>query len=258
MHETPPQAPHSPGDTASSESAPTVTAEDGLAPNGPNPNEQAAKDTAPGGSPVLNAIEARVLGCLVEKAATTPDAYPLTLNSLHLACNQKTSRDPVMNIEVGEVGHALHTLEEKKLVRVARGARVLRYEHTIDAPLGLTARSRALIAMLMLRGPQTQAELHTRCERLADFPDAAMVTDSLDRLMQREPALVICLGRSSGQREDRYMHLLCGPVSLENLPTSRSESAGSRSRNSDLEARIDELERIVDELRTRIDARDKQ
>ncbi|HET8940514.1 MAG TPA: YceH family protein [Rudaea sp.] len=208
--------------------------------------------------PTLTTIEARALGCLVEKAATTPDVYPLTLNSLHLACNQKTSRDPVMNLEVGEVGHALHTLEEKKLVRVARGARVLRYEHTIDAPLGLTPRSRALIAMLLLRGPQTQAELHARCERLADFPDAEMIADTLDRLMQREPALVICLGRSSGQREDRYMHLLCGPVSLENLPVARADSGGNRSRTADLEARIDELERIVEQLRNRIDACDQQ
>ncbi len=213
-------------------------------PNDPSPT--------PTGSVVLDAVEARVLGCLVEKAATTPDVYPLTLNSLHLACNQKTNRDPVMNIEVGQVGHALHTLEDKKLVRVARGARVLRYEHTIDAPLGLTPRSRALIAMLLLRGPQTQAELHTRCERLADFPDAAMVDDTLNRLIERDPALIVRIPRSGGQREDRYMHLLCGPVSLENLPAPRSESAGSRSRSADLEARIEELERIVAELQNRI------
>ncbi|MGH8041652.1 MAG: YceH family protein [Rudaea sp.] len=213
--------------------------------------------TSPTGLVVLTAVEARVLGCLIEKAATTPDAYPLTLNSLHLACNQKTSRDPVMNVDVGAVGHALHTLEEKKLVRVERGARALRYEHTIDAPLGLTARSRAVIAMLMLRGPQTLGELHTRCERLADFPDAAMLGDTLDRLITREPALVIRIPRGSGQREDRYMHLLCGPVSLENLPTSHADS-GARSRSSDLEARIEELERVVEELRNRLDGRNPE
>lgn len=205
---------------------------------------------------VLNAIEARVLGCLIEKAATTPDAYPLTLNSLHLACNQKTSRDPVMSVDLGAVGHALHTLEEKKLVRVERGARALRYEHTIDAPLGLTARSRAVIAMLMLRGQQTQAELHTRCERLADFPDAAMLGDTLDRLITREPAMAIRIPRGSGQREDRYMHLLCGPVSVESLRVAHADSGGVRSRSSDLEARIEVLERAVEELRNRLDGRD--
>ena len=201
---------------------------------------------------VLDAVEARVLGCLIEKAATTPDAYPLTLNSLHLACNQKTSRDPVMNVDVGAVGHALHTLEEKNLVRVERGARALRYEHTIDAPLGLMARSRAVIAMLMLRGAQTHAELHTRCERLADFPDAAILGDTLERLIARGPALVIRIPRGSGQREDRYMHLLCGPVSLENLPAPHADS-GARSRSPDLEARLEVLERAVEELRNRLD-----
>ncbi|MEO8801905.1 MAG: DUF480 domain-containing protein [Rudaea sp.] len=204
---------------------------------------------------VLNAIEARVLGCLIEKAATTPDAYPLTLNSLHLACNQKTNRDPVMNVDLGAVGHALHTLEEKKLVRVERGARALRYEHTVDAPLGLTARSRAVIAMLMLRGPQTQGELQIRCERLADFPDAAMLGDTLDRLITREPGMAIRIPRSSGQREDRYMHLLCGPVSVENLRAAHAESGGARSRSAELEARVEALERSVEELRSRLDGR---
>lgn len=213
--------------------------------------------TSPNELVVLTAIEARVLGCLIEKAATTPDAYPLTLNSLHLACNQKTSRDPVMNLEVGAVGHALHTLEEKNLVRVERGARALRYEHTVDAPLGLTTRSRAVIAMLLLRGAQTQGELHTRCERLADFPDVASLGDTLDRLIAREPAPVIRIPRGSGQREDRYMHLLCGPVSLENLPVAHADSR-SRSRSSDLEARIEVLERAVEELRNRLDGRNPE
>lgn len=213
--------------------------------------------TPPTGLVVLDTIEARVLGCLIEKAATTPDAYPLTLNSLHLACNQKTNRDPVMNVEVGAVGHALHTLEEKRLVGVERGARALRYEYTVDAPLGLMARSRAIIAMLMLRGPQTHGELLARCERLADFPDAAMLGDTLERLIAREPALVIRIPRGSGQREDRYMHLLCGPVSLENLLAPRPDSA-ARSRSSDLEVRIEVLERAVDELRNRLDGRDPE
>ena len=212
-------------------------------------------ESTPADLVVLTAIEARALGCLVEKAATTPDVYPLTLNALHLACNQKTNRDPIMNAELGDVGHALHTLEEKQLVSVGRGARVLRYEHTIDAALNLTTRSRAVIALLLLRGAQTQAELFTRSERLADFPDPAMLGDTLDRLIGREPALVMRIGRSSGQREDRYMHLLSGPVSIENLPAC-IEPGASRLRGADLEARVEALERMVAELQQKFEVRD--
>lgn len=205
---------------------------------------------------VLSAIEARVLGCLVEKAATTPDVYPLTLNAVHVACNQKTNRDPIMNAELGDIGHALHTLGEKNLVRVAYGARALRYEHTIDAALNLTPRPRALIALLLLRGAQTQAELYTRSERLADFPDQAMIGDMLERLITREPALVVCIGRSAGQREDRYMHLLSGPVSIDSLPTRHSIADSATASAADLEARLEALERVVAELQKRLEARE--
>lgn len=199
---------------------------------------------------MLTALEARVLGSLVEKAATTPEVYPLTLNATQVACNQKTNREPVMNAELGAVGQALRTLEEKHLVRVGYGARVARYEHTIDATLNLTTRSRAIVAMLLLRGPQTQAELFTRTQRLADFPDNDILGDTLDRLIAREPALVVRMGRASGQREDRYMHLLCGPVSIENFPVARAQ-ADNRN-HDDLEARIEALERIVADLQRRI------
>jgi uncharacterized protein YceH (UPF0502 family) len=209
----------------------------------------------------LTALEARVLGCLIEKAATTPEVYPLTLNATHLACNQKSNRDPIMNAELGAVGQALRTLEDKRLVRVVHGARALRYEHTIDAALNLTARARAVIALLLLRGPQTQNELLTRSERLADFPDAALLGDTLERFAAREPPLVINVGRAPGQREDRYMHLLCGPVSIEDLPVARAkahdEPAASADRLAELEARIEALEHAVEELRShRVDGSD--
>ena len=205
----------------------------------------------------LTALEARVLGSLIEKAATTPEAYPLTLNSTQLACNQKTSREPVMNAELGAVGHTLKTLEEKKLVRQSYGARVPRFEHTIDSALELTTRSRAIIGMLLLRGPQTQAELYTRTQRLADFPDAEILGDTLDRLIAREPALVVRIGRASGQREDRYMHTLCGPVSVEMISAARAvkdETHRNDSDRDDLTLRVEELERIVAELQQKIDA----
>jgi uncharacterized protein len=209
-------------------------------------------ESAPAERVVLTALEARVLGCLIEKAATTPDVYPLTANAVHLACNQKTSREPVMNAELGDVGHTLRTLEEKGLARVVHGARVLRHEHTVDAAMNLMPRPRAVIAMLLLRGPQTLSELHARTERLADFPDSAILGDTLERLITREPPLVIRIGRGSGQREDRYMHLLCGPVSVDSLPARRVEPAAGRSSSGDLEARIEVLERLVAQLQEKL------
>jgi len=212
---------------------------------------EADTPTTPAGATLvsLTAMEARVLGCLMEKAVTTPDAYPLTLNALQLACNQKTNREPVMHAEIGEVGHALHTLEQKKLARVVHGARALRYEHTADSTLGLTARARAVIALLLLRGPQTQAELLSRSERLADFPDPAILGDMLQRLIERDPALITCVGRSSGQREDRYMHLLSGPVRIEHPAVHEAEPALGGDDHRRLEARVEVLERSVMQLR---------
>jgi len=213
-------------------------------------------DTTPPPEPaglVLTAVEARALGCLIEKAATTPDVYPLTLNALQSACNQKTSRDPIMHVELGEAGHALHTLQEKKLARVEHGARVLRYAHTADSALNLTQRPLTVIALLLLRGPQTAAELYTRSERLADFPDPESLGDTLERLLARDPPLLVRIGRGSGQREDRYMHTLAGPVSIENLP-SRSETR-EPTRVEGLESRIETLEQEVAELRRLLQAR---
>jgi uncharacterized protein YceH (UPF0502 family) len=161
-----------------------------------------------------------------------------------------------MHAEIGAVGHALHTLEEKNLVRVERGARALRYEHTIGAALNLSARARAVIALLLLRGPQTHAELFTRSERLADFSDPAMLGDTLDRLIARNPALVVRIGRASGQREDRYMHLLCGPVSIENQPPPRSESRGDENQHADLEARVEALERALAEIQAKLESKE--
>jgi uncharacterized protein YceH (UPF0502 family) len=224
-----------------------------------------SEPAAPASGPVpmqLTALEARVLGCLIEKAATTPEVYPLTLNAAHLACNQKSNRDPLMNVEPGAVGQALRTLEDKHLARVVHGARALRYEHTVDNALSLTTRSRAVIALLLLRGAQTQNELLTRSARLADFPDSAILGDTLDRLIAREPALVIRIGRGPGQREDRYMHLLCGPVSSEASTPRRDNDEDEphpgrgespEARYAALEARVEELERAVAELRAKIE-----
>ena len=216
----------------------------------------------PGGIPPLSAIEARVLGCLIEKAATTPEVYPLTVNATVTACNQKTSRDPVMNLEPGAVGHALRSLESRSLVKVAPASqRALRYEHRFDTIYGTTARQRAALCVLLLRGPQTLAEVLTRSERLAEFPSLDDVRDTLERLSQRDAPLVVCLPRAPGQREERYMHLLCGPVDIEALQAATSASSPSRpdlaQRVEQLEAEVETLRRELAELRAGIEGREQ-
>ena len=197
--------------------------------------------------PPLDDVQARILGALVEKEATTPEAYPLTANAVQLACNQKNNRDPVLELEPGEVGHALRTLEQRGLVRSVHGSRAQRYEHRFSAGYSVTLKQQALLSVLLLRGPQTATELLTRCERLQAFEDVDEVRQTLDRLQQRN--LAVCLGRASGQREDRYMHLLCGPVDpamlLAALPARRADApsdGGLEARVRDLEARLAQLE----------------
>lgn len=188
----------------------------------------------------LSAIEARILGCLIEKEATTPEQYPLTLNAIHLACNQKTNREPVMELSPGEVGHSMRQLDSRQLVRSQHGARAERYEHRVTTVFSLTRQQQALICVLMLRGPQTLAELMTRSERLADFADIEDIRHTLERLSQRDAPLVERIPRGSGQREDRYVHLLCGPVDHSTLPVAKSATPASSS--NALEERILQLE----------------
>lgn len=202
---------------------------------------------------LLTPIEARILGSLIEKQATTPETYPLTANAALVACNQKTNREPVLELEVGDVGHALREMTGKGLVRIVDGARAQRFEHRFASTYSVTTRQQALLAVLMLRGPQTLAELHARSERLAPPGDLDDVRQALDRLIQRTPALVVNLGRGAGQREDRYMHLLCGPVAAGDF-ASAADEALAPSRRGGLEARIDALEADVEALRREIEA----
>jgi uncharacterized protein YceH (UPF0502 family) len=204
-------------------------------------------------APPLGAIEARILGCLIEKQATTPEAYPLTANALLMACNQKNNREPVLELEAGDIGHALRGMEEKGLVRSVHGARAQRYEHRFATSYSVTSRQQALLAVLLLRGPQTLAELHSRTERLAPPAQLEETQLALERLMQRNPALVANLGRGPGQREDRYMHLLCGPVSAADF-AGAAEEASPSSKRAGLEARLEALEADVEFLKRELDA----
>jgi len=192
----------------------------------------------------LSAIDARILASLFEKEATTPDAYPLTLNAIVLACNQKTAREPVMELEQGEVANALRRLETRGFVKSQHTARAERYSHRLEAVLSLTKPQTALLALLMLRGPQTAHELLARTDRLARFEGIEDVQHALERLSKRMPALVVALPRQSGQRGERFAHLLSGEpdVSALSAPSSDASTSPMSERVAELEQRVAELE----------------
>ncbi|MEO5697467.1 MAG: YceH family protein [Burkholderiaceae bacterium] len=208
----------------------------------------------------LSLLEARVLGVLIEKAHTVPDSYPLSLNSLVLGCNQKTARDPVLGASEGEVQVAIDALKSMNLVFEASGSRVTRHEHNLGRALALPSQSVALLAALMLRGPQTASELRGNTERLHRFADLSSVDAFLDELAQRSEdkggALVVKLGRAPGAREARWMHLLGGPVDAATLPlaagsddfVAASEIAALKTRQASLQSEVDELRGLVERL----------
>lgn len=198
----------------------------------------------------LNSTEVRILGCLIEKQATSPETYPLTLNALIIACNQKTSRDPVMNLTQGQVGLSLRALEGHGLARLVMGSRADRYEHRVDKGLELVPAQITLIGLLFLRGPQTVNELLTRSNRMHDFEDVDQVVHQLERLIAR--GLATLLPRQSGQREDRYMHSLGDPADLEELLAARQNAPERSAPSSASSDRIDELEARIAALEERL------
>ena len=205
--------------------------------------------------PTLSLLESRVLGTLVEKQRTVPDTYPLSLNTLATGCNQKTSRNPVMEAGEAEILQAIDTLKELSLVSEVSGSRVVRFGHNQEKVLGVPKQASALLTVLMLRGAQTAGELRLNCERLHKFADISSVEAFLDELACRpEGALVVELPRLPGARENRWMHLLCGPVEIETLVAARSVTSPSSSQEIvQLRVRVDALEAEVSELRTLLD-----
>lgn len=201
-------------------------------------------------------MQARVLGCLIEKKETTPDQYPLTLNALKNACNQKTARNPVMSCNEGEIGHTLRELESLGMVREAWGARVAKYEHTADKGLGVHSKGLALLCPLMLRGPQTLGELKINAHRLYEFDDLDDVQFMLQRLADHEPALVMNLPRQPGQKEARFAHLLCGEPEIPEpvaQPTMRQSAGGLAARVEALEQEVETLKQEIESLKTTYD-----
>jgi uncharacterized protein len=201
---------------------------------------------------LLNEVETRVLGSLVEKDTTTPDYYPLSLNALVNACNQKNNREPVMSLDEAAVRRALETLQEKRLAGPAGGAdsRVTKYEHRLQETFNFTRGETAVLCVLLLRGPQTPGELRGRTERMHRFEHLDEVQSTLQRLMQRDPALVVMLARQPGTKESRYAHLLSGEVEASAaLPASTTSHPPAGSSDA---ARLFRLEEEVAGLRAEV------
>jgi len=204
---------------------------------------------------VLSQVEARVLGCLVEKEITTPEYYPLSLNALLHACNQKSNRDPLMNLDEDTLRQALRTLGEQALARSASGAdsRVAKYEHRLAEAFNFTRPETAILCELLLRGPQTPGELRSRAERMHPFEDLSVVHTTLKHLMEREPPLVKVLPRQAGNKEARYTHLLCGDVEVREAPAVKesalTSSTAEKERISQLESELAGLHKEVTDLK---------
>ncbi|MCB1979539.1 MAG: YceH family protein [Burkholderiaceae bacterium] len=199
----------------------------------------------------LTASEARVLATLMEKARTVPDSYPLSLTSLVAGCNQKTTREPVMQLSEAEVLQALQSLRAQNLVFEGSGSRTTRYEHNFQRGVGVPEQSAVLLGLLMLRGPQTAAELRSNAERWYRFADVSSVEAFLDELRERSEEkggpLAVLLPRAPGARESRWMHLLCGPVDLS-LPAAGLQGGALAERVAQLEAQVAQLHATVQQL----------
>ena len=200
---------------------------------------------------ILTEVETRVLGSLVEKDLTTPDYYPLSLNALVNACNQKSNRDPMMNLNENAVSQALRSLEKEGLAGPADGMdnRVTKFEHRLQEAFNFDRREIAILCELLLRGPQTPGELRSRAERMHPFEDLGQVQSTLQRLAQREPPLVKMLPRQPGTKEARYAHLLSGDVQIQ-APAAAPETAVTNS-TADSE-RIARLENDVATLQDEV------
>ena len=208
----------------------------------------------------LSPISLRILGCLLEKDATTPDVYPLSLNALTVACNQLTNREPVMQLSEIEVRNAVNALRQDGLVRAIQpaGSKVMKFQHLLSETLNLDSRERAVLCVLMLRGAQTLGEIRTRTARLADFPSPVDVETTLRELANRE--LVAETGRQPGQKESRYVQLLgeqaavqpsSEPIAhVERVSDGEAEDPG---RIAALEAKVDSLSSEIDELRSQLE-----
>jgi uncharacterized protein YceH (UPF0502 family) len=208
--------------------------------------------------PTLTPAEVRVLGCLIEKKETTPDVYPLTVNALQSATNQKTSREPVMSLEPSDILRSLKLLEQKGLVRQMFASRVERYEHAAAQRFSLTQSQLAILGLTMLRGPQTAYELLSRSERMARIGTIETLRADLDLMIGRKPPLIVEIPRGPGQREERFAHLLSGApampmmTAISSSPAPVREAPFQAAGQSDLEDRVRRLEEEVANLKDKL------
>ena len=232
-----------------------------------NKEPQDTSDQAAGNAndtPVLTNIECRLLGALMEKQLSTPDSYPLTINSLISAANQKSNREPVSHYQKGEVVRTLRALEERKFVRYEMGARSERYEQKFTQVNSYSKKQQALLSVMMLRGPQTVNELQTRTQRLYEYTDRNDMLVSLERLTQGDNPVVVIIPPQSGQREERYAHSLCGAVDsctmpgtlgqkhLSSNPESLAEHQSLADHESSSNSEIDALKQEIKTLRKQL------
>lgn len=207
---------------------------------------------------LLNAIEARVLGSLMEKQLTTPDQYPLTLNSLLLACNQKTSREPISNYESGAVQRAVSELQDRNFVAVDYGNRAARYDQRLTRVLSVDKPTQAILTVMLLRGPQTVAEILTRTQRMTEFASPQALEEKLQQLCAKTKPVVVHIPRQIGQREDRYMHLLCGKPDLAAIAAMQNSTASPSRGSSGNDEHTAQLEQKIQQLESRVELLEKQ
>lgn len=206
-------------------------------------------DEAANNDAMLNDLELRVLGCLMEKQMTTPDYYPLTLNGLVTACNQKSSRVPVMSLTPSQVGGVVNGLRNRGLVTARMDGRADKFEQHFSRKLSLNSKERAIVCVLMLRGALTLNEIRINTGRMVSFDEGEELQQLIQGLMEREEPIVVRIPRASGQREDRYMHLLCGEPDIEALSKGAGGASGGSKESTAQSERLTQLEQEVLSLR---------
>lgn len=208
--------------------------------------------------PIFSPLEARVLSVLIEKEKTVPDTYPLSINTLTLGCNQKTARDPVMSASESEVLAAIDSLKEHSLIIESSGGRVMRYAHNARRAFKLPEQSVALLAVLMLRGPQTAGELRTNCDRLHPFGDISSVEAFLEEMSESDTPWVVKLPKLPGSRESRWMHLLCGAVDVAIFNISSKATHRNPDEVTELQADVARLDEELAALRAIVEKIQKE
>lgn len=206
-----------------------------------------------GATAFFNPLEARVIACLMEKQLTTPNNYPLSMNSLLLACNQKTNRVPVMNLTEGQLGHTVNQLEDRKLVGVDYGGRANHVTHRTLTVFDIDRKQQAVLAVLMVREAVTLNDIKTKTGRMEDFAGIDEVRAVVESLIERDDPLVIRIPKGPGSREDRYTHLLCGEVDVTQVVEAVKSSSSKGSQMQALEDRIEALESKVERLMSLLD-----